>query len=79
MLCILEKGEVARAFSYASVLQNTSIRKKETGTWSRLPIDAIAKKLIEVETIEREDFEKILIAHGIVPKKKQDIEHQPIV
>ena len=42
-------------------------------------MDAIAKKLIEVETIEREDFEKILIAHGITPKKKQDIEHQPIV
>jgi len=42
-------------------------------------MDAIAKKLIEVETIEREDFEKILIAHGIVPKKKADIEHQPLV
>ncbi|MDO8522546.1 MAG: ATP-dependent zinc metalloprotease FtsH [bacterium] len=44
----------------------------------RRAMDAIAKKLIEVETIEREDFEKILIAHGITPKKKQDIEHQPI-
>ena len=42
-------------------------------------MDAIAKRLIEVETIEREDFEKILIAHGIVPKKKADIEHQPLV
>ncbi|MDP3965560.1 MAG: ATP-dependent zinc metalloprotease FtsH [bacterium] len=42
-------------------------------------MDAIAKKLIEVETIERDDFEKILIAHGITPKKKQDIEHAPIV
>ncbi|MDO8552255.1 MAG: ATP-dependent zinc metalloprotease FtsH [bacterium] len=42
-------------------------------------MDAIAQKLIEVETIERDDFEKILIAHGITPKKKQDIEHQPIV
>jgi cell division protease FtsH len=41
-------------------------------------LNAIAEKLIEVETIEREDFEKILIAHGITPKKKQDIEHQPI-
>ena len=45
----------------------------------RTAMDAIAKKLIEVETIERDDFEKILIAHGITPKKKQDIEHQPIV
>jgi cell division protease FtsH len=39
-------------------------------------LDAIAKRLVEVETIERDDFELILIAHGITPKKKQDIEHQ---
>jgi cell division protease FtsH len=42
-------------------------------------LDAIAKRLIEVETIERDEFEKILIAHGITPKKKKDIEHQPLV
>ncbi len=45
----------------------------------RAALDAIAQKLIEVETIERDDFEKILIAHGITPKKKADIEHQPLV
>ena len=39
-------------------------------------LDAIAKKLIEAETIEREEFEKILVLHGVEPKKKQDIEHQ---
>ncbi len=39
-------------------------------------LDAIAKQLIEVETIERDEFEKILIANGIIPKKKKDIEHQ---
>jgi len=39
-------------------------------------LDAIAARLIEVETIEREEYEKIIIAHGIIPKKKQDIEHQ---
>ncbi len=44
----------------------------------RKVLDAIAKQLIEVENIERAEFEKILIAHGIVPKKKQDIEHQPL-
>ena len=44
----------------------------------RKVLDAIAKQLIEVETIERNEFEKILIAHGIVPKKKEDIEHQPL-
>tara|TARA_B100000315_G_C14446941_1_gene527255 strand:+ start:15 stop:746 length:732 start_codon:yes stop_codon:yes gene_type:complete len=38
-------------------------------------LDAIAKKLIEVETIERDEFEKILLSNGITPKKKEDIEH----
>lgn len=31
-------------------------------------LDAIAKRLIEVETIEREEFDAILVAHGISPK-----------
>lgn len=45
----------------------------------RKALDAIAAALMEVENLERDPFEKILIAHGIVPKKKQDIEHQPLV
>jgi cell division protease FtsH len=39
-------------------------------------LDTIAAALIEKETIERDDFEKLLIAHGITPKAKKDIEHQ---
>lgn len=42
-------------------------------------LDAIAARLMEVETVERDEFEAMLVAHGITPKKKQDIEHQPIV
>ena len=42
----------------------------------RKALDAIAKRLIEAETIEREEFEKIITANGIIPKKKEDIEHQ---
>lgn len=41
----------------------------------RKTLDAIAARLMEVENIEREDFEKLLIAHGITPKAKKDIEH----
>lgn len=44
----------------------------------RKALDAIALKLVEVETIERDEFEKILIANGIAPKKKEDIEHAPL-
>ena len=32
---------------------------------------AIAKKLMEVETLEQEEYEKILTAHGIELKKKE--------
>ena len=44
-------------------------------TKDRKALDAIANKLVEVETIEQAEFEKILVANGIVPKKKIDIEH----
>jgi cell division protease FtsH len=38
-------------------------------------LDAIAVRLMEVETMERDEFEKLLVANGVVPKKKKDIEH----
>lgn len=45
-------------------------------TTHKAALDAIAQRLVEVETIEREEYENIIIAHGIQPKKKLDIEHQ---
>ncbi|HEY4502445.1 MAG TPA: ATP-dependent zinc metalloprotease FtsH [Candidatus Paceibacterota bacterium] len=41
-------------------------------TEQRKALDAIADALTETETLEREDFEKVLIANGIIPKKKKD-------
>lgn len=41
----------------------------------RKALDAIAKALVEVETLERADFEKLLIANGITPKKKEEEGH----
>ncbi|MCX6752586.1 MAG: ATP-dependent zinc metalloprotease FtsH [Candidatus Nomurabacteria bacterium] len=38
---------------------------------NRKAFDAIAKRLIEVETLEQEEYEKILTAHGIMLKKKE--------
>jgi cell division protease FtsH len=35
-------------------------------------LDAIAEKLVEVETLERPEFEKMLKEHGIEPKQKDD-------
>ncbi|MCX6752862.1 MAG: ATP-dependent zinc metalloprotease FtsH [Candidatus Nomurabacteria bacterium] len=41
----------------------------------RKALDAIANALIDVETLEQADYEKIIIANGILPKKK-DIENK---
>lgn len=36
-------------------------------------LDAIAHKLIEVETLEQDEYDKIITAHGILPKKREEI------
>ena len=46
-------------------------------TKHRTLLNAIALRLVEVETLEREEFEKILITHGITPKKKEEIVVEP--
>ena len=42
-------------------------------------LNAIAVRLVEKETMEREEFETILVAHGIIPKKKEEINIDPVV
>ncbi len=39
----------------------------------REALHAIAEELIKVENIEREEFEKILLLHGIKPKRKEEV------
>lgn len=39
----------------------------------RTLLDIIAKRLIETETIEREEFDNILVANGIQPKRKEEL------
>ncbi len=63
-------GEVSK------IMNEAEERAREVITKHRAALDAIAGRLVEVETIEREEFEKLITAHGIVPKKKKDIEHQ---
>jgi len=41
-------------------------------TEHRKALDAIAKELVNSETIEREEFENLIIANGITPKKKEE-------
>lgn len=65
-------GEVKRIIdeAYAKALAIITDHRKV--------LNAIAQKLVEVETLERDVFEDLLIANGITPKKKVDIEHQPL-
>jgi cell division protease FtsH len=59
-------AEVARIIDEAKARAVTVISEH------RGALDAIAKELIEKETIERTEFEKILIVNGITPKKRDE-------
>ncbi len=52
------------------IINNGIDSAKKVLSENKKALDAIAKKLIEVETLEQEEYEKLIIAHGIVPKKK---------
>ncbi|NBV77418.1 ATP-dependent zinc metalloprotease FtsH [bacterium] len=50
-------------------------KKAETTIKKYRPVlNLIAKTLVERETIEREDFEKLLLASGIAPKQKKELD-----
>ncbi|MDE1919170.1 MAG: ATP-dependent zinc metalloprotease FtsH [Patescibacteria group bacterium] len=54
------------------IIDEAKARAKKVIGEHRGALDAIAKELIERETIERDEFEKILIANGITPKKREE-------
>lgn len=60
----------------ARIMDEAYKRADEVVRIHKSALDAIARRLIEVETIERDEYESIIVAHGIQPKKKLDIEHQ---
>lgn len=35
-------------------------------------LEAIAQKLIEVETLEQDEYDQLITAHGIIPKKREE-------
>jgi len=59
-------GEVTR------ILNEGRERAKKVLVDHRKALDAIAERLVEVETLEREEFENLLIANGITPKVKEE-------
>jgi cell division protease FtsH len=58
------------------IMNEAHVKAEKVLTDHRKLLEIISKRLIEVETLEREEFEQILIANGVTPKKKLDIEHQ---
>jgi len=54
----------------SKIINDGMVSAKTVLTKNRKALDVIAKKLIEVETLEREEYEKIIIAFGIIPKRK---------
>ena len=55
------------------IMKEAEAKATETIVANRPLLNAIAKRLTDVETIERAEFEQILVAHGITPKQKMDI------
>jgi cell division protease FtsH len=47
-------------------------RARQIITEKKNALTSIAEELMRVENIEREEFEKLLIVHGIQPKRKQE-------
>jgi len=58
------------------IMKEAHEKAEKTIKENRKLLDAIALRLMEVETIERKEFEDLLIANGVTPKQKLDIEHQ---
>jgi cell division protease FtsH len=58
--------------SEVSKIMNNSLNEaKRILSEKRKVLDLIAKKLIEVETLEQKDYNDLIIANGIIPKKKE--------
>ena len=54
------------------IVEEGLARAREVLDTHRKALDMIAEELVKTETIERDDFEKLLVANGIVPKKKTE-------
>ena len=57
----------------SKIINDAMKRAQDVLTKHKKALAGIAKRLVEVETIEREAFEQLLVLHGIVPKKKEEV------
>jgi cell division protease FtsH len=52
------------------IVKEALARAREVLTTHRVALDAIAKKLIEVETLEQAEYNELITSLGITPKTK---------
>ena len=57
----------------SKIMKDAHQKAEKIITEHRPLLDIIAKRLIEKESIEREEFETILVANGVQPKRKEDL------
>jgi len=57
----------------SKIMNNAFTLAKEVLTEKRKVLDAIASKLIELETLEQNEYNEIIIANGILPKKLETV------
>ncbi|MBI2097596.1 MAG: ATP-dependent zinc metalloprotease FtsH [Candidatus Vogelbacteria bacterium] len=56
----------------SQIMNEARARAKQILTNQRAALDGLAAELVRLETIEREEFEKLLLLHGIQPKLKTE-------
>jgi cell division protease FtsH len=56
------------------IIEEAKEKAREVLTTHRTALNNISEELVKVETMEREEFEKLLILNGITPKKKEEEE-----
>ena len=68
-----EKTAFAVDNEVSRIIQEGLVRAEKVLNEHRKALDNLSKKLIESETIEREEFDNLLIANGITPKREEQI------
>jgi cell division protease FtsH len=61
------------------IIEEAKERAREVLTTHREALNMISERLVETETLERDEFEKLLILNGIEPKKKEEDETPLVV
>jgi len=54
------------------IIDEAKVKARDVLTTHRKALNMMSEKLVEIETIEREEFEKLLVINGITPKVREE-------